>query len=40
MERLIEWGVSGIFTDFPDRLFRVLRKAPVTEYPPPIHTGS
>ncbi|MFZ4616083.1 MAG: glycerophosphodiester phosphodiesterase [Rectinemataceae bacterium] len=40
MERLIDWGVSGIFTDFPDRLFRVLREAPVTEYPPPIHSDS
>ena len=24
MRRLLEWGVSGIFTDFPDRLVEVL----------------
>lgn len=24
MERLIDWGVTGLFTDFPDRLDRVL----------------
>lgn len=24
MRRLVEWGASGLFTDFPDRLLRVL----------------
>ncbi|MCP8970067.1 glycerophosphodiester phosphodiesterase family protein [Ectobacillus ponti] len=26
MRRLVEWGVTGIFTDFPDRLYEVLQE--------------
>jgi glycerophosphoryl diester phosphodiesterase len=28
MERILGWGVTGIFTDFPDRMLELLRRTP------------
>jgi len=34
MQRLLDWGVDGIFTDYPDRLMRVMgRLTPATDRP-------
>lgn len=39
MERLLDWGVDGIITDFPDRLATVLHRRYGRPLPPPLQDG-
>jgi len=38
MHRLLDWGVDGIMSDFPDRLARVLHQRTGRPLPPALHS--